>query len=291
MEHHIQNEFLSVTVSDRGAELQSILGRDGTQYLWQGDPAFWEDRAPTLFPYVGRLTNQSYTYDNKLYHMDIHGFAPESEFTAIQAEQAQLCLRLSDSPETLHQYPFHFHFDVTYTLQASRLSVRYRVENRDTKTMYFALGGHPGFRVPMEDGRNFEDYYLEFSEPCLPDQVQFSKDCFITGEELPYPMENGQILRLRHDMFENDALFFKKTASSVTLSCEEGRHSVTMHHPDFPILGIWHWPHTAAPYVCLEPWSSLPARQGEITDLEQQQDLIALGSGKTHEISWHLDFT
>ena len=30
---HIQNQFLKVSVSDRGAELMSILGRDGTEYL------------------------------------------------------------------------------------------------------------------------------------------------------------------------------------------------------------------------------------------------------------------
>lgn len=37
----IQNEFLSVAVSEQGAELQSILGADGIEYLWQGNPAYW----------------------------------------------------------------------------------------------------------------------------------------------------------------------------------------------------------------------------------------------------------
>ena len=29
--------------------------------------------------------------------------------------------------------------------------------------MYFGLGGHPGFNVPLEAGLSFEDYCLEFS--------------------------------------------------------------------------------------------------------------------------------
>ena len=54
---HIENEFLQVTISDAGAELMSIRSADGTEYLWQGDAAYWSDRAPNIFPYVARLTD------------------------------------------------------------------------------------------------------------------------------------------------------------------------------------------------------------------------------------------
>ena len=36
----IENQDLRVTVSSLGGELQSVLGRDHTEYLWQGDPAY-----------------------------------------------------------------------------------------------------------------------------------------------------------------------------------------------------------------------------------------------------------
>ena len=39
MNYTIKNEFLTVEVSDEGAQLQSIRGADGTEYLWQADPA------------------------------------------------------------------------------------------------------------------------------------------------------------------------------------------------------------------------------------------------------------
>lgn len=289
MIHCIENEFLQVTVSETGAELQSICGRDGTEYLWQGDPAFWADRAPTLFPYVGRLTEQRYTYANQSYHMEIHGFAPKARFSAKALEEGRMCLELTHSPETLKQYPFRFSFQAEYALDGNRLTVTYRVENRDEKTMYFALGGHPGFRVPLEEGLDFSDYYLEFAQPSLPSQVLFSKECFITGEEAPYPLEEGRILRLRHDLFDQDALFFKNTARQVTLGCQGGKRSVTMGFPGLEVFGIWHMPRTTAPYVCLEPWSSLPSKQGEVADLQQQRDLIALEPGKTYETAWYLE--
>lgn len=64
MTHIIKNEFLRVEAAEHGAELQSIRDADGAEYLWQGDPAYWQDRAPNLFPYVARLTDESYYLDS-----------------------------------------------------------------------------------------------------------------------------------------------------------------------------------------------------------------------------------
>ena len=36
--------------------------------MWNGDPAYWKGRAPNLFPYVGRLTNDCYTYGGPVLH-------------------------------------------------------------------------------------------------------------------------------------------------------------------------------------------------------------------------------
>lgn len=51
---------------DAGAQLLSIRASDGTECLWQGDPAYWSDRAPNLFPYVARLTEGKYYLDGQL---------------------------------------------------------------------------------------------------------------------------------------------------------------------------------------------------------------------------------
>lgn len=161
MFYTIRNDALTIRVDTAGAQLMSILGADSTQYLWQGDPRYWPDRSLTIFPYVARLTQGSYRYQGKLYHMPIHGFGPTSEFTVLEHTSTSLTLGLDSSPETYAMYPFLFRFILHYTLEKATLSVELRVENRGEKAMYFGLGGHPGINVPLEKGLAFEDYCLE----------------------------------------------------------------------------------------------------------------------------------
>ena len=47
---------LTATVDPMGAQLYS-LKLNQSEYLWQGNPAFWSRRAPILFPIVGSLRN------------------------------------------------------------------------------------------------------------------------------------------------------------------------------------------------------------------------------------------
>ena len=53
----IKNEFLEVSISSVGAEIQSVISKDGKEYIWQGDPAYWNKHAPVLFPICGGLND------------------------------------------------------------------------------------------------------------------------------------------------------------------------------------------------------------------------------------------
>ena len=53
-----------------------------------------------------------------------------------------------------------------------------------------------------------------------------------------------------------------------------GVSKVTVSYPDFRYLGFWHKPKTDAPYVCVEPWTSLPSREGIVEDLSLQSDRL-----------------
>lgn len=37
MEHKISNSFLTVTIAERGAEIQSITAADGTEIFWDAN--------------------------------------------------------------------------------------------------------------------------------------------------------------------------------------------------------------------------------------------------------------
>ena len=62
--------------------------------------------------------------------------------------------------------------------------------------------------------------------------------------------------------------------------------SVTVTYPQMPYLGIWHMPHTDAPYVCIELWASLPSRQDVVEELSCKSDLIHLAQGAEYENVW-----
>lgn len=288
MLHTIANDRLTVAVDDLGAQLWSIRSADGTEYLWQGDPAYWSDRALTIFPYVARLWQGQYEMDGQKHGMPIHGFAPTSRFVLEEKTDTRMVLALESNEETYAQYPRRFAFRVIYALKGDALAVTYEVENRDERTMHFGLGGHPGFNVPLEAGLRFEDYRLRFFVPCSPVRVGFTEDCFVSGQDAPFPLEDGCVLPMRHALFDDDALVLRDMARSVTLEAPGGTRSVTVTFPDMPYLGIWHWPRKDAPYVCIEPWRSLPARAGRVAVLEEQEDLVHLAPGARYANCWQI---
>lgn len=284
----IQNNYLSLKVDTLGAQMMELWSSDGIQYLWQGDPAYWSDRAPNLFPFVGRLTNNSYKYLGKTFPMGIHGFASAKEFIITQQREDSLTLELYSDDEIKKSYPFDFSLSITYTLKVSVVEITYTVKNHGQNIMPFGIGGHPGFNVPLVCGEKFEDYALEFSVPCQPDRVGFSPAVFLNGHDEEYPLREGRFIDLYHSLFDEDAVILKNMAREVTLRSKLSGRGVRVTYPDFPYLGIWHWPKTDAPYVCIEPWSSLPSRQGIVEEFSCKSDLIQLNYGKRFETTWSI---
>ncbi|MCQ2437013.1 MAG: aldose 1-epimerase family protein [Clostridia bacterium] len=285
----IENDHLTVSADSLGAQLASIRSKDGIEYLWQGDPAFWSDRALNIFPYVARLTENSYYMDGEKHEMGIHGFAAQSEFALTEHSGDAMTLTLTDSPATYRQYPRRFRFSVRYALKGNVLETRYIVENLDERTMYFGLGGHPGFNVPMGDGGKFEDYRLRFDTPCKPMRVHTTPACYLDDKDVPYPLEEDRLLPLRHDLFDEDAVILREMSRKVTLENVATGRYVTVSYPQMPYLGIWHWPKKPAPYLCIEPWCSLPSHQDEVAVFEDQKDLIRLGAGETYTNVWTIE--
>ena len=288
MRYEISNEFLTVQADTNGAVLWSVTDKDGFEYIWQGDERYWNERGANLFPYIARLWEKTYIFQGKSHHMDIHGFAKDSVFTCEKVSENELVFTLEDSEETLAQYPFHFQLEIRYQLLGKALKVLYSVRNKDVKTMYFGIGGHPGFNVPMEDGLSFEDYELKFSEPCKPQRILFSKECFVEGKS-PYQLTADRSILLRHNLFDKDAIVLEKTSGEVSIHSAKGKRAVKVSYPDMPYVGFWHMPCTDAPYVCIEPWCSLPSRQGVTENLEKQENLLILEAGNERQVSWTME--
>lgn len=287
MNFDISNSCISVKISDTGAELQSIV-KDDVEYLWDGDKEYWPERAPVLFPYVGRFTDGTYTLGGREYHMDIHGFGRKLPYKVIEYDQEHIVFELEDTEETFESYPYHFLLRIIYRLENNRILVEYLVENRSEEMMYFGIGGHPGFQVPLEDGLAFSDYYLEFSGIGRPDRVGHTPACFLSGMNSEFPLEDGRKIRMHHNMFDDDAIVLQNMSNEVTLKSDRGTRSVTVSYPSMAYLGFWHAPKTEAPYICIEPWTSLPSRQDVVEEFSNKSDLVRLEAGKTYKNQWSI---
>ncbi len=297
MEYCLDNGVLSVRVSSLGGELQSVK-KDGREYLWQGDPAYWEGKAPNLFPYIARLTRGTCTVHGKAYQLPIHGFLPTTEMTA-EAQEAEreedsnavrLVLRLDADERTLACYPFVFTLRIVYELEGDSLRITYEVTNGEKEEMYFGIGGHPGFQVPLEDGLSFGDYFLEFETAAeqMPVRVGFSPACFLNGKDEPYPLQGGSRIPLGHELFDDDAIVLSGTPKTVVLRSEKGSRGVRVRFPGMPYIGFWHAVKKPAPYVCIEPWSSLPSRQDVVEELSEQPGLIHLEGEGVYRNTWSI---
>ena len=153
----IRNQELTVTISSRGAELQSILDKNGFERLWQSDPAFWTGRAPLLFPMAGGLKEDCYYLDGERYEMPKHGYVCQLEWTLEQSTETSAVYLMTEKHPG---FPFDYELRACYELDGSALKVSYRVSNAGDRTFWFGTGAHEGYATPG----GLENYIIEFDE-------------------------------------------------------------------------------------------------------------------------------
>lgn len=271
----LENAQVKATFKSKGAELSSLIHKEnGIEYVWQADPQVWGRHAPVLFPIVGKLNNDTYSHNNDIFHLSQHGFARDLEFELESSTIDELKLSLSYSEKTLKHYPFKFKLIICYKLKATTLTVSYEVYNEDEQLLFFSIGAHPGFRCPLTEKEKFEDYYLEFNETETLERHLLTGGAFNGTTELV--MANTNILPLSYDLFEKDAIVFKKFRSStVSLKSKKEPHGVKMSFPGFPYLGIW-TKQKNAPFVCIEPWYGLADTAIASGSLVQKEGIMEL---------------
>ena len=284
MIYTIENEQLKVEISDKGAELMSIVGKKtGFEYLWQGDSTYWAGRATVLFPICGRLTDGKYTYEGKEYEMILHGFSKLSTHKVIAQTKTSITSELASDEERKKSYPFDFIFRMTYTLDGASIKHDFKVINEKEDDLPFSVGGHPGFNIPFVAGEAFEDYYLEFANAIPCQRLVMSPTCYYTGANEDFPLKDGKVIELRHDIFANDAIFLTGTDRKVSLKSKKNDRAVVVEFSDKMVnLGIWQKPNTDAPYVCIEPWSGVPAYDQKVDDFATKNLFTHLKKGETY---------
>lgn len=80
----------------------------------------------------------------------------------------------------------------------------------------------------------------------------------------------------------------KDAGHEVCLERADSKCVVMVRFSGMNYLGLWHRPKTDAPYLCIEPWCSLPSTAGKIAVLEEQPDLIGLAPKQVYRNTWQI---
>ncbi|QKF66735.1 aldose 1-epimerase [Arcobacter venerupis] len=275
MNYEIKNSFIKAKIKSFGAELNSLQKVDeNLEYIWQGNPKYWNRHSPILFPIVGRLKDDSYIYQNQKYNMTQHGFARDKEFEVVKNEVDFIEFRLCSDEKTLEIYPFCFELFISYKLEKNSLVIAYKVINKSLDKMLFSIGAHPAFNWPLEEDEKKEDYFLEF------ENINECKRYFLNDKGLVYKSEDLKIIEnkmpLNEELFKNDALVFNDlNIKKLTLKNSNNQNFVKLNFVKFPYLGIWSKP-SAAPFLCIEPWFGVADVENSTQNLKDKNAMITL---------------
>lgn len=284
----IKNKLFEVSVKEVGAELCSIKSLiSGKEYIWQADPEVWAEHAPNLFPIIGCLKGDAFIYKGQEYACPKHGFFRKNDkVSLLKKTDDSLTFGLSYSEETLKVYPFKFEFRIKYTLEANTLRVEHTTINHGDEDMLFSVGGHPAFTCPINEGENYDDYYLEFEKAETAQSWHVQKDGLIGLNTHPVFDEPTRI-NLHPHIFDDDALVFKNLNSSkVSLKSHKSAQVLSISFNDFPYLGIWAKPN--ADFVCIEPWIGIADSTDSDRNFETKEGLRKLASGANFSATYSI---
>lgn len=272
--YRLENAGLSVSVDSLGAELKSLrkLSTD-TEYLWDGNPEFWGETSPVLFPFVGSLNKGSYRYGGKEYSMLKHGFAKNMEFELLRQREDELGFMLRADESTKEMYPFDFELEIGYRFDRTdenKLVVSWKVTNRGGQEMYFSIGGHPGFLCPPDGKGVLTDCRLLFDTKDKIISRVVGSGSLLSEHTREYILRDG-VLDITEDLFAEDALVIEQDqVHKISLCDGSSRPFVTVSF-DAPLLALWAPAKKNVPFVCVEPWYGRGDRETFAGELSQRE--------------------
>ncbi|RYJ39172.1 Aldose 1-epimerase [Flavobacterium anhuiense] len=268
----ISNSTLKASIKHAGAELFSIKDNQNNEYIWEGNPDFWGKHSPVLFPIVGTLKNNTYTINEKEYHLPRHGFARDMDFELIEKTESKAVFSLKSSEETLQKYPFEFELQLIYTLNKNSLELEYKVINKGKEKMPFSIGAHPAIALQG----NFENYAFQFEKDENLKYYLLEND--LISSKTKILETKNHLVPLNYELFKNDALIFKTLESKSLTILYNSKPYVKVAFNDFPSLGIW--TKENAPFVCIEPWLGYSDTDGNSGNLYEKEGILILDEKK-----------
>ena len=277
----IKNDFLTVVIKRKGAELASVKDGNGFEFIWQAKEV-WPRHAPNLFPVIGSLIDHEYTYEGKTFQLSHHGFARDHDFDLLHQSEHSAAFVLQPNEIMKEQYPFQFTLVISYVLQGNSLKQSFRVINNDVKPIPVSFGGHPAFNASP-----IAEYKIVF------EQTEHVKSNQLTG---PYINDeaieiiDGNEIQLSDTIFDNDALIFQGlNSATVELKHNNSNHLVKISIGEFPYLAVWAKP--KAPFVCIEPWQGIADYVHHSKRIEDKKGIVWVPTNQEISKSFTMEFT
>ncbi|NBH79515.1 aldose 1-epimerase family protein [Clostridiaceae bacterium] len=258
---YLENDRFRAAIDEKGAELSSLIGKsDGTEYVWQGDPNIWARHAPLLFPVIGRLKGKQYTLNGQAYSITQHGFGRDLEFS-ISKQCSPSCVELTlvQNDITKRMYPYDFSLTIRYTLDGNQLKKEHIMQNPNDIPLYYEVGGHDGYNICLSEGETIQDSYVQFEGTNEMHPLRLDENILLTGESDTVLLDDGR-LWIDRETFRTDAIMMESPKiRRLTICSQKHSKKITVAFDDFDYVGIWSaYKPFDVPYVCIEPWSTLP---------------------------------
>lgn len=282
---NIKNGIIEASVDALGAQLMS-LKRDGVEYLWQGDPAWWPRRAPVLFPIVGNIRGDRADSAQGEVRLGRHGLARNYVHEVVGSGEDFVTYSLESSDETRAKFPFDFRLSMTYRLGDGGLEQRFAVTNTGDVTLPYVVGGHPAFNVPVAGNpeEDFSDYELRFSRPWSVTSPTIEDGIWNMDKRFTL-LEDSDTLRLSHRLFDVDTLMFEDVPDRTVRLVGPAGHGVELDFDGFDYLGVWSAAN-GAPFVAIEPWRGCATCSDEDDTFEHKRGMDFLEPGESSEYSF-----
>jgi galactose mutarotase-like enzyme len=277
----IQANEISAIIQLTGAELTYFSAKEGVNLMWNVNDVFWNRCAPILFPIVGKLKNDKYTWNNQTYQMKQHGFARDSRFTLVEQYGHKVVLQLLSSDATKHQFPFDFQLTITYECLATGLKITHEVQNTSESDLPISFGGHPGFR--LDD--SLTNYKLVFPV-AFTEKRWLIQHGLYTGEF--EEMTINKELELNDSLFASDAIVFKNPPfQSVDLVHNTRGKLVSISCENWDAIGFW--TKKEAPFFCIEPWWGWADKLDQSDDYLEKEGLYWLKANEHKTFTYQIN--
>jgi aldose 1-epimerase len=162
-EDHQLNNYATF-ILEEGGRLSSLT-LDGKPIIANPEYASYQEHygGAILFPFVNRIENGKYHYNDKEYQLKIndkelnnahHGLAYNKSFRLrkVNTNDEKAVLKLSYEADGKEQaFPFKYNIELLYQIEPKALSFSITIIQKDTQPFPYTIGWHPYFLIAKDE--------------------------------------------------------------------------------------------------------------------------------------------